>query len=87
MTTVPDDEQRDKRRNRTYLGGKIVTNFNGSVIDCLVRNKSETGCQVIVEHQDGIPETFELKIPTTGERFQCSIAWRRKDKMGLKFES
>ena len=81
-----DEEQRDNRRSRTYLGGKIVLNQEGSVIDCLVRNKSEAGCQVIVESQHAIPETFELKIGTTGERFKCSIAWRRKDKIGLKFE-
>lgn len=86
MNAIPDDEQRDNRRNRTYLGGKIVINDSASVIDCLVRNKSETGCQVIVEHHDGIPENFELKIPTTGERFKCTIAWRRMEKIGLKFE-
>lgn len=86
MTTGPAEDQRDNRRNRTFLGGKIVTNFKGSVIDCLVRNKSETGCQVIVENQNGIPEEFELKIPTTGERYQCVIAWRRQEKIGLKFE-
>lgn len=80
-----EEEQRETRRNRTLLGGKIVLNHEGSVIDCLVRNKSETGCQLIVENQSGIPESFELKIPTTGERHKCTVAWRKADKMGLTF--
>ncbi len=81
-----EDEQREDRRNKTFLGGKIILNKDGSVIDCLVRNKSDKGCQVIVASQHGIPDEFELKIGTTGERLQCIVAWRRNDKIGLEFK-
>ncbi len=81
-----EEEQREDRRNKTFLGGKIILNHDGSVIDCLVRNKSDKGCQVIVESQHGIPDKFELKIGTTGERLQCVVAWRRNDKIGLEFQ-
>ena len=83
--TLTEEEQREERRNRTLLGGKIILNSDASIIDCLVRNKSGSGCQIIVEHQSGIPEEFELKISTTGERFHAKVAWRRGDKMGLTF--
>ncbi|MGH1350331.1 MAG: PilZ domain-containing protein [Methyloligellaceae bacterium] len=89
MTDTPpktEEEQREDRRSRTFLGGKILLNQDGSVIDCLVRNKSDKGCQVIVESQHGIPDSFELKIGTTGERLQCTVAWRRHDKIGLEFK-
>jgi hypothetical protein len=37
-----NDRRRDNR-NRTLLGGKIIFNNRQSVIDCIVRNRSDTG--------------------------------------------
>ena len=79
-----DEDRREISRSRTFLGGKVVINEAGSVIDCLVRNKSDDGCQIIVESQVGIPNNFELIIKDD-EKYPCVVMWRKADKIGVKF--
>jgi hypothetical protein len=61
MTTMT--ERRTMSRHRTFKAGKIVLNEGQSVVDCTVRNVSETGATR-----------------------SCTIAWRRLDRIGVKFQ-
>lgn len=81
------DENRSEFRRRTLKGGKIVFNEQKSVIDCTIRNLSETGCQIIVAGHADLPMAFDLLLPSSGERFQCEIIWRKVNEAGVKFKA
>jgi PilZ domain-containing protein len=81
------DENRSEFRRRTLKGGKIVFNDQKSVLDCTIRNLSETGCQIIVTNNIDIPKAFELHLASSGEKYQCEIIWRKANEAGVKFKS
>lgn len=77
-------EQRGHRRQRVLKAGTIT--FNGSAIDCVVRNISTTGAALEVESQIGIPSSFDLVI--TAEHFNehCRVLWRKAKRLGVVFD-
>ena len=78
------DDKRSVPRMRTLLSGKII--LEGGVIDCLLRNRSETGVRLKVETVIGIPERFTLLIERGGERRLVRVVWRKQNEIGAAFE-
>jgi hypothetical protein len=88
-TSSPDggnDDHRKAQRHRTLKGGLIVFNDGRSTIECMVRNMSEGGAQLTVASVLGIPQTFVLKL-NEGGQVQATIAWKRGNTIGVKFEA
>lgn len=79
------DERRAIPRQRRLNGAKIIFNKNASVIDCVVRDLSPEGAQLIVTSLLGIPDLFELRINRDGTCRQSKVAWRSKDRIGVQF--
>jgi hypothetical protein len=59
-------EQRSEPRTRTHLFGRIVFGRDRSVCDCLVYDLSSGGALLSLAYTSGIPEEFELHIPSRG---------------------
>jgi hypothetical protein len=78
------NEKRDHRRQRVLKAGTIA--FNGSAIDCVVRNISATGAALEVESQIGIPLSFHLIIAAENFSERCRVLWRRESRLGVVFE-
>ncbi|MEM7619535.1 MAG: PilZ domain-containing protein [Pseudomonadota bacterium] len=78
------DNKRVSDRRRALLGAQIIIE-NRSIIDCQVRNISESGCQLIVESQIGVPDTFSLRL-SNNQKHECSVAWRSQNKIGVAFQ-
>jgi PilZ domain len=76
-------EHRECRRQRVLKAGTIT--FNGSGINCLVRNISITGAALEVENQSGIPESFNLVIAPGNFIERCHVLWRRNKRIGVVF--
>jgi hypothetical protein len=79
------DNKRNKNRHRVLKAGSI--HFNGSGINCLVRNLSAAGAALDVESQIGIPPTFDLVIATDHFTQHCRIVWRKEKRIGIVFDS
>jgi diguanylate cyclase (GGDEF)-like protein len=79
-------EQKFSLRGRTFLAGKIISNFGQSSIDCVVRRISDNGATIEVESVFGVPERFHLLIPGEGEPQPCKRAWQSEKQVGLVFE-
>jgi hypothetical protein len=77
-------ERRNATRNRTFKAGKIVLNDGRSVIDCTVRNMSGTGASIGVVNAIAVPAEFSLEVD--GSLRSCVVAWRRLDRLGIKFQ-
>ena len=80
-------ERRHAARNRSLLQGKILINDRRSVIDCVVRNLSESGACLRVESMAGIPPAFELQIGDEIATRQCVAIWQGENRIGVEFRS
>jgi hypothetical protein len=57
----------------------------GGVIDCVVKDLSDTGARLQVANVLSIPDHFELQIP--GARsVQVTVVWRKGRMMGVRFD-
>ncbi len=66
-------EKRKSRRARSLLAGRIIFNNRKSVIDCSVRDISDTGAKLAFAHPVLLPPEFELDIPKRPP-FACTSA-------------
>jgi hypothetical protein len=80
---MTETERRHAQRHRTFKAGKIVLCHRASVIDCTIRNLSPEGAAIAVDGAATLPAEFDLEFD--GERRHCTVAWRRLDRLGVKF--
>jgi len=80
-------EYKPMPRGRTFLAGKVISNYGQSTIDCIVRRISDTGAVIEVESVLGVPEHFHLLIPGEGEPQPCKRSWQSEKQVGLVFET
>jgi hypothetical protein len=77
-------ESRAAPRRRVLKAARIE--FSGSVIDCLVRNISETGAAIEIASAIKCPIAFVLTIPSDGSVRQCHVVWQRGKRIGVRFK-
>jgi hypothetical protein len=73
------EELRIAPRRRVLKAGSI--SFGGGVIDCTVRNVSETGAALEV-----VPDRFTLIVQSDGLSRPCRVVWRRERRIGVTFD-
>ncbi len=78
-------EQRQKPRKRTLIKGRILFANRTHTIDCMVRNLSETGAQLVVAGSAPMPFSFELELPTAGVCVAARVVWSSGSTYGLSF--
>jgi PilZ domain len=78
------NDKRDTQRQSVMKAGTIL--FDGSGIDCLVRNMSDGGANLEVESQTGIPSSFELLIEIENINHHCHVVWRKARRIGVEFD-
>ena len=78
------EERRATIRHRTLKVGKIAINDGFSVIDCTVRNLSETGALLRVVSVVGIPDQFVLII-SDNQKHNCTVVRRTATDIGVTF--
>ena len=60
--------------------------FGGGIIDCTVRNLSETGAALEVTSPIGIPDHFNLVLSGDGRLAPCHVVWRKEKRIGVTFD-
>ncbi len=79
------DERRSNKRWRTVLRAQIVFNNRSSVLDCCVRDLSDTGARIYFADTSELPSVFELEIPNRGVRAKGRLMWSRGANHGVMF--
>jgi hypothetical protein len=64
---------------------KAIFNEHRSVIDCTVRNLSNSGACLQVSSPVGLPETFELSFDSFRSVRRYRVRWRAVNKIGVSF--
>jgi hypothetical protein len=78
------DRNRDTQPQNVIKAGTI--SFDGTGIDCLVRNMSVGVANLEVESQVGIPSSFELVINAEHSNHHCHVVWRKARRIGVAFD-
>ncbi len=81
---MDEKDNRSSQRRRTVLTGRVVFNNRSSVLDCTVRDLSETGARISFAVSE-LPPEFELEIPNKGQRVQARLMWSRGATHGVMF--
>jgi hypothetical protein len=79
-----DDDRRSSKRRRTVLKGRVVFNNRASVLDCTVRDLSDTGAQITLADVSTLPLDFELDIPSKGVLVLARVMWSRGKNHGIR---
>jgi PilZ domain-containing protein len=77
-------ERRATPRQRVFKAGTIE--FDGTGVDCIVRNLSDAGAALEVATMVGIPHEVTLSIATSNLRHHCYIVWRKETRIGVTFD-
>lgn len=80
------EEKRYSPRQRVLKAAKIITMDNTSVVDCTVRNMSNSGAQVIIEKSVKMPAEFQFFLANGDTVRDAVLAWHRGDRVGVKFK-
>jgi hypothetical protein len=78
------DRRRIVPRRRILKAGSIEC--GGEVIDCSVRNLSETGAALEVVSPLFIPDRFVLIVQTEQLKRPRQIVWRKAKRIGVAFK-
>jgi hypothetical protein len=76
------NETRQKRLERAFI------RFDGGrgEAECLLRDVSHDGAQILVASTSGIPSEFRLFVGDEPAR-ACFVRWRRHTRLGVRFLS
>ena len=77
-------DSRSTHRKRTFIGGKVLFNGGGSVLDCVVKDLSDGGARLAVEGALAVPQEFNLRL-SDGRVFDCTVRWRQFGSLGVRF--
>jgi hypothetical protein len=69
------------------LSGKLVFGVHGLTADCTIRNLSPGGAKLQTTLAASLPREFWLIQIKKGCACRASVAWRRGDEVGVRFEA
>ena len=76
--------RRQSKRTRTLKSGQIVYNFSSCVIDCVIKDLSDTGARLVVPDMFECPPKITLRI-LHGPTWQCRVRWQSGKSIGVQF--
>jgi hypothetical protein len=77
-------ERRQFGRRQTYLHARIHARGRPSV-PCIMRDISEGGALLQVDHPQWLPSRFRLRIEADGTEADCEVMRRTEDSVGVRF--
>lgn len=82
-----DIERRGGRRQRTLKRGQIVLKGMHSVIDCTIRDMSQSGARLRVDGYFAAPQEFDLRMVESGTMKPARLRWQNGRELGIQFVS
>jgi hypothetical protein len=81
----PMGERRTSGRQKSFLRGRIIYNNRQNVLDCLIRDISQHGANLVFSETARVPEAMELYVPQKDQTFRAHVQWRAGDEVGVTF--
>lgn len=83
---MAEEDKRIAPRQKVLKAAKIISIDNKTVLDCTVRNLSETGAQLVIEKNVSVPDEFQFFLANGDTVRDAVLAWHRGDRVGVKFK-
>ena len=80
-------DNRAAPRSRTLLPARIEIAELGTIVNCTIRDLSETGARLQVPSSVTLPSTFTIHIPKFDRLVRATQKWRHGDGIGIAFEN
>jgi len=80
-----DTESRAEHRSRTLKRGQVRIDGGKSLIDCTIRDLTETGAKLRIEDAFPLPPLFELFIVDAKAVWPARNAWQKGVDVGVEF--
>lgn len=87
MTDENDSAPENRRghvRRLVFMKGMILYNEGKITIPCRLRDISESGAKLELEHQQLLPHTFDLQIRDM-PALRCKLRWVHGNRVGVQF--
>jgi hypothetical protein len=72
-------------RQLTLQTAKIFIDSHSPAIACAVLNISDGGACVLLPTKTYVPSFFDLAMDHNSSLYECRVAWRHGDKIGVAF--
>lgn len=79
-------EERREHRRRVLKGATILTGMQNSALSCTIRNLHQHGAEIRIDADVPVPGHFLLYVPSEGIGYRATLAWRKGDRAGLRFD-
>jgi hypothetical protein len=79
-------ERRTAVRQRVYKGASIAFNNGYSVLECVVKNRSDQGARLAFGDALGVPPRFALQVAGEEEQRQAEVRWRGEREVGVRLQ-
>ena len=79
-------DARNSERTDVYKDASLIT-LDGGKIRCAVRDISEGGARIAVQHMGMVPDDTVFDLALNGSRYRCFVKWRDGTQIGLTFKS
>ncbi len=79
-----DSNNRGAGRRRMLKQGKVILT-DWTVLDCIVRDISETGARLAFGGPTSLPKEVRLLVVSSNEMFPGEVAWQRGLNAGVYF--
>jgi PilZ domain len=79
-------DKRSATRWPTCLKGQVRAR-DGRILDCLVRDFSDSGARIELNGSSTLPHSFELFFPLRQATFRAQVRWRGEREIGLAFDN
>jgi hypothetical protein len=77
-------ERRKSARSRVLKSAKLVLG-RSSIIDCVVRNLTNTGARIQIANTVELPRDFEMTFDGGHSIRPCRLIWRSVTETGVEF--
>lgn len=77
------EERRRSGRSRTLIGGTIVFRDGTGFVQCVVRNRTETGTQLEIPANQLIPRHFYLVTAKDNRVYEAELVWKKANRIGV----
>lgn len=85
MATPQDNENhRNAPRRRVLKAAQIVCDGGQTVVECMIRDISETGAKIDTEVTLALPASFWVFLQD-GVRRQAELVWQKGNLLGVRF--
>jgi hypothetical protein len=81
----PTSEMRSSGRVRTYFGGRVTLVSPLLGVNCLVRDLSEGGAQIVMSGVESLPNEIQITVPRINLATRARVVWRNGDVCGVQF--